>query len=234
MMILLALLLLAALLMRQGRRPKARQPVGRVPEAARELYTRRNFLKLGLAVGGAAALAYSGADEAVEEWHYEDVRDDDTNTAARFFHEWGERWWFVGWGLFAVADAAVASTPLTRWGRRNFESLVVGLPTLWTVQRGLGAARPKDLTHGPRFAPLQDDNTASGHAFVSAIPWLQAAHMLQPTPAKAAAGLMALPTGWSRLHDRKHYPSQVLLGWGIAWESVRAVHRVDAPKDGEA
>jgi PAP2 superfamily/TAT (twin-arginine translocation) pathway signal sequence len=192
----------------------------------RRLYTRRNFLKLGAAVAGAAGLVYSGADEAVESWHHDRLQSASSDRLADFLHHFGERWWFGIWGAFALVDRFAGSSPLSRWGRQSFHAMAVGLPSLWTVQRGLGGARPKDDTHGPRFVPFADDNAASGHCFIGAIPCLVAARRLG-LPAPRTLAYLASPwVGWSRINDHKHYLSQVLLGYGIAWQAVESVESV--------
>jgi membrane-associated phospholipid phosphatase len=208
------------------RRTRGRQPFAQTGRQYRTLYSRRNFLKLGGAVAGAAVLAYSGADEAVEDWHSSQVVGDTSNVMAKFLHEFGERYWFGYWAAFAVIDAYVGSTALSRWGRQSFGAMVVGLPTLWTVQRGLGGARPKDHTHGPRFLPFADDNTASGHTFIGAIPWLVLARRAGAPAPRTLAYALSPWVGWSRINDHKHYLSQVLLGYGIAWEAVATVEAV--------
>ncbi len=189
----------------------------------RRMYSRRNFLRLGAGLVGAGALAYSGADEACESWYSDHVDSAAADQLARLVEPWGRRFWFVNWLLLAILDVTYHSSALTRWGRRNWEAMLVGLPTLWGVQYGLGAARPTDNSHGPRWKPLADENTASGHAFMAAIPWLTAAKTAGRGWARAAAGVGSTLTGWSRFHDRRHYLSQVLLGWGIAWTAVDAV-----------
>jgi len=40
-------------------------------------------------------------------------------------------------------------------------------------------------------------------------------------------------TGLSRINDRKHYLSQVILGWSIAWNAVEAVHGKELPTDAD-
>jgi len=188
--------------------PRRGRPLGRATaEHYRRLYTRRNFLALAAAITGAAALAYSGADEAVDDWHRRSVKNTTTDRLAKFLHHFGERWWFALFGGFALVDRFLASTPVSRWGRESFHAMVVGLPTLWTVQRGLGGARPKDETHGPRFLPFVDDNAASGHTFIGAIPWLVAARHMGHAPARGVARALSPWVGWSRINDRKHYLS---------------------------
>lgn len=189
----------------------------------RRNYGRRSFLRLGGALAGAALLAYSGADEAIDQFHTDVVRGRVSNGIRKVVNPWGERWWFLNWALLAGVDAWLKTSPLTRWGRKNFEAMVVGLPTLWTVQRGLGANRPSSDNASPRWRPLQADNSASGHAFIAAIPWLNLAAASGHRGGRAAAQLMSVLTGWSRINDRKHYLSQVILGWVMAWNAVSAV-----------
>ncbi|MCB1183908.1 phosphatase PAP2 family protein [bacterium] len=189
----------------------------------RRNYGRRAFLRLGGALVAAGVLAYSGADEAIEGFHRRRVRSAGTDRAAHVLKFCGERFWFVNWLLVGAVDAWWRSTAFSRWGRANFEAMVVGLPTLWTVQRGLGANRPSSDDGSPRWRPLHAANSASGHTFMSAVPWLNLAARTGSVPVGAVARAASVLTGWSRLNDRKHYPSQILLGWVIAANAVDAV-----------
>ena len=78
---------------------------------------------------------------------------------------------------------------------------------------------------------MSDDNSASGHAFIAAIPWLNLARRTGNMNARWAARFGSVLTGWSRINDRKHYLSQVVLGWSIAWNAVEAVHGNELPTD---
>lgn len=217
-------------------------------------YGRRAFLRLGGALGLAAVLAYSGADEAFERWHTgaldpregraEEARDalraqgrkdeakhlktesfpnSGSDFVAQAAKPWGERELFLVWGVTGLADWLWRSSPASRWGRANFEAMCVGLPTLWTVQRVLGANRPSSHDGSPRWRPFQHANSASGHAFIGAIPFWTLARRLSPAWARGLAAGLGTLTGWSRINDRKHYLSQVLLGWTIAFNAVSAV-----------
>lgn len=200
----------------RAERPE-RNPFRDTGRLYRETYSRRGFLRLGLMGAGAAVLAHTGVDEAVDRWHSEAVRSDATDRASHWLHDFGERPWFLYWGVFALADAYLGSTALTRWGRRNFQSMIVGLPALWAFQYGGGGSRPTDALGAARWqGPLKDDNTASGHAFIAAVPWLNAGVEIENRWVHAGARVLSLGTGWSRLNDRKHYVGQVLLGYGIA------------------
>jgi len=211
--------------------------VSRLTAAGRRCYSRRGFFKLGGALLGAGALIYSGVDDRADRWHRDRVRSPESDVLARGLKPLGERPWFLAWGLAALLDARWRSTSLTRWGRRNFEAMVVGLPLLWGLQYGLGASRPTDGDglRGPRWGrPLRDDNSASGHAFMGALPWLTAARMADGPWLRAAAYAGSLLTGWSRVNDRKHYLSQVWLGWFAAWSAAAAVVAADPENPADA
>jgi len=236
MWIAIGLSLVCALLLMPGRWRRGGPPDHLLQGSGshwRRNYNRRSFLRLGGAVVAAGVLAYSRADEAVDGFHAETVRSKGTDTASRVVNPLGERFWFVNWFLIAAVDAWVRSGPFSRWGRENFEAMVVGLPVLWTVQRGLGANRPSDENPSPRWRPLDDDNAASGHAFISAIPWLNLARRTGRPQLRWAARIVSVLTGWSRINDRKHYLSQVILGWTIAWNATEAVHGIDRPAAGK-
>ncbi len=193
-------------------------------------YGRRAFIKLGIAFLGAGVLAYSGADEAIESFHSGNIRNKTSDSLAHFFKFGGERFWFGNWALVGALDGWVRSNAFSRWGRANFEAMTVGLPLLWTMQRGLGANRPSSDDGSPRWRPMNAANSASGHAFMAAVPWLTLAKRNNLLPVRQAAYLASALTGWSRLNDRKHYLSQIILGWTIAWNAVSAVADDDLKK----
>jgi hypothetical protein len=202
--------------------------------AWRSCYSRRSFLRLGVGVLAAGVLAYSGADEAVENWHAGTVRGRLSNPLAALVKIWGERIWFGVWALLAALDATLRSSPLSRWGRESFEATLVGLPLLWTTQRALGGARPGARPRGPRWRLLADDKSASGHAFMAAVPWLTLAHRLDGMTGRSLARAASLLGGWSRLNDRMHYPSQILLGYLIAWTAVDAAGQARQEREAAA
>lgn len=221
-------------------------------------YGRRAFLRLGGALGLAAVLAYTGADEAVDRWYTgtfkpregradqarAELRADGREAAAKEIQAesfprsasdraaaavkpTGERAWFLVWGLGGLADWLWRSGPASRWARSNFEAMCVGLPTLWTVQRVLGTGRPSHDDASPRWRPFRHANAASGHAFMAAIPFWTLARRIDSGYARGLARGLGMVTGWSRINDHKHYLSQVILGWTIAWNAVEANEQDD-------
>ena len=217
-----------------GRPDRGRLPCAETGSHYKRHYGRRGFLQLGGAVAAAAVLVYSGADKAVDAWHRDRIRSPRSDRVAETAKIFGERFWFGFWAAFMLLDSLIASNPLTRWGRRTFEAMVVGLPALWTTQRVLGASRPtdgdSDPAHvpDPRYHPMDDDNSASGHAFIAAIPWLTLMRRTGSAPVRAGSVAAMLPTGWSRLNDRRHFFSQIVLGYALAWQATGTVAAAEA------
>lgn len=211
-------------LRRRGTSPdRPENPLHQLGPTGRALYTRRNFLKLVGATAGGALISYSGLDEAVHDLYVAHARGNASDSVARVAKGFGENEIALAGLSYALADWALPGTAIGRWGRECFTATATGLPVLWTWQRALGASRPSDSKDwGPRYRPFTDANSVSGHTFLAAVPFLVGArHVGAPV---AAWGLRALSplTGWSRINDGRHYLSQVLLGYGLAFEAAKA------------
>ena len=67
---------------------------------------------------------------------------------------------------------------------------------------------------------IEDRDT---NAFIGAIPFLAAADMVESPLLKGTLYVCSTFVGFSRMTDNAHYPSQIFLGWYLAWASSRAV-----------
>jgi len=100
---------------------------------------------------------------------------------------------------------------------------VLGAPPLLLAQSLTGGSRPNEVTHGSDWSPFQDDNGVSGHAFLGAIPYPSAARMAKRPWVKATLFAVSTIPGFSRITDDAHYPSQVFLGWTLAFVATSTV-----------
>ncbi|WP_417379324.1 phosphatase PAP2 family protein [Gimesia sp.] len=138
--------------------------------------------------------------------------------------------------LFAaawVAGAMFEKIPLVNqtgeWGERSLRAIIVGTPPMLAMQLVTGASRPGETTANAQWKPFQDNNGVSGHSFMGAIPFLAAAKVTDKPLLKLAfyAGSTLVPL--SRINDNRHYPSQVFLGWWMAWIATNAVDATQNP-----
>jgi membrane-associated phospholipid phosphatase len=130
-----------------------------------------------------------------------------------------------------VFDGNVVGDVVGEWGSRSLRMFVVGAPPLYVLQLATGASRPSDGP-GSQWHFFNDNNGVSGHAFIGAIPFLAAAEMVESPLLKGTLYVCSTFTGFSRMTDNAHYPSQVFLGWYLAWASSIAVSRTEIAFDG--
>ncbi len=197
-----------------------------------DFYSLRGVAIVGTQVGIAAVLANTSLDEDFQDWHDDDIKGSGSDSFADAVSWLGDGRIMIP----VVAGAALLECfarddqPVLRgighWGNRCSRSVLVGAPTVLGLQYLLGASRPAD-GRGSSWKPFDDNNSVSGHAFIGATPFLNAARMTESLPLKVTFyGLSTLPA-WSRVNDQRHYLSQVLLGWGIAWLAADVVDRTE-------
>jgi membrane-associated phospholipid phosphatase len=92
-----------------------------------------------------------------------------------------------------------------------------------------GGTRPEDNhpdgSHWRFFG--SNGRAASGHAFIGGITFLNAAELTDNVPLKSALYVASVLPAWSRIIQDKHYLSQAILGWWLAYLSTRAVELTD-------
>jgi len=134
------------------------------------------------------------------------------------------------WGTAAVTGLVFDELPVGNvvgeWGSRSLRMFAVGAPPLYVLQKVTGASRPSD-GYGSQWHFNNDNNGVSGHAFIGAIPFLAAAEMVENPWAKGTLYVCSTFCGLSRVDSNAHYPSQVFLGWYLAFASSLAVEKTE-------
>ncbi|MCC9599149.1 phosphatase PAP2 family protein [Stieleria sp. JC731] len=194
---------------------------------------------LKLVAGGAligAAIANTTLDQQIQDHFQASVRGATSDDWFEGLHSSKE----LGNGLYTLPifgaawlagevfdDSAVMQTT-GRWGKRTLRSFLVGAPPLIVAQRLTGGSRPNEDRHASHWQPFNDNNGVSGHAFMSALPFINAAKMTDRRDLKTILYAGSLLGPISRVNDEAHYPSQVALGWWLAYVAATAIERTDA------
>jgi hypothetical protein len=208
------------------------QPTGLLPLLIRDqqqFYSRQSLRPLVIGLTANAILANTRMDQEFADWYQRDVRASGTDDFARIAKVFGEQWYMAG----AFASASVAGRYLDIdprvqiWGDRSMRSLLVGVGPLWLLQRSIGSSRPNDAPPSSDWDFWNDNNGASGHTFVGAIPFLVAGQLAERPAARFAWVAASTLPGWSRINDNDHYLSQVILGWCLAYAATQSVRRTD-------
>lgn len=202
----------------------------------REFYAPRTMALLLVGLGGAAILANTPLDEDFQHWHDRQIQGRSSDIFADAFRWFGEGKImipvFAGTALLGPAcdswcpECAV----LGEWGVRCARGVLVGGPTLLALKYLTGASRPEDGPGSSRWRPLHDSKGASGHAFIGALPFLNAAMMCDDPGWRIILYTLSTFTAWSRINDDKHYLSQAFLGWWVAYLAAEAVDRTQTKR----
>jgi hypothetical protein len=193
-------------------------------EDYRRFYSPPELFALAGGIGLAAVFANADIgdktiDENFQQWHHEHVA---THNARKFAYVVKE-FYAVCSGAGQAWESSPTARTIGEWGDRSLRSFFVGGPVILALQYGLGASRPEDHTNGSRWVPFFAENSASGHAFIGGINFINAAMMTDNVPLKSALYVASIVPGWSRIIQDKHYISQVVLGWWVAYLSASAV-----------
>ena len=204
----------------------------KVLEDYRNFYSCESLTCITAAFGAGALMANTGFDTTMQNAWQEGVRPTDVGT---FFSDCK----VIGEGKYAlpifgaaaltgvVFEGQPAGDIVGEWGSRSLRMFVVGAPPLYVLQMATGASRPGESPDGSKWHFFNDNNGVSGHAFVGAIPFLAAAEMVENPLAKGTLYVCSTFVGFSRMTDNAHYPSQIFLGWYLAWASSMAVSRTE-------
>lgn len=183
----------------------------------------------GFAIG--ALIANSSMDDGIQRHFQSSVRSANSDEWFESLHaskELGNGTYTLpvfglAWALGRGFSDSESMSRVGDWGERSIRGFVVGAPAVIVLQQLTGGSRPDETTHQSKWQPLADNNGVSGHAFMGALPFITAAKLSERPQQKAVFYLLSTVAPLSRVNDNAHYPSQVLLGWWMAYLAASAV-----------
>jgi len=204
----------------------------KVLEDYRNFYSCESLTCITAAFGAGALMANTGFDTTMQNAWQQGVTPTDVGTFFSDCKPIGEgKYALPIFGAAALTGVVLEGQPagdiVGEWGSRSLRIFVVGAPPVYVLQMATGASRPGESSAGSDWHFWNDNNGVSGHAFVGAIPFLAAAEMVENPLAKGTLYVCSTFVGFSRMTDNAHYPSQVFLGWYLAWASSMAVNRTE-------
>ncbi len=211
----------------KSRFPRASRAGHKVWRDYKNFYDCEGLVCVTAAFGAGALMANTGFDDTMQTAWQNGVEPTGVGTFFSGCKDIGEgRYVLPIFGVAAATGLVFEGNPfgdvVGEWGSRSLRMFVVGAPPLYVLQLATGASRPSD-GYGSHWHFFNDNNGVSGHAFVGAIPFLAAADMVESPLLKGTLYVCSTFVGFSRMTDNAHYPSQVFLGWYLAWASSRAV-----------
>ncbi len=199
--------------------------VDRIVSDHRNYYDAQSFRVLagGFLIG--AAFANTKLDQEIQDHFQSNMRSPSSDEAYEFLHankDLGDGWYTLpvfatAWAVGTVFDEPPWLATTGRWGERSMRSFLVGAPPLILAQLATGGSRPGETDHDSRWRPFQDNNGVSGHSFMSALPFINAAKMTR-APVVEVGILPWLAAGAAFSHQRQrplHVSSRPRLGDGF-------------------
>ena len=193
----------------------------------RQHYSWRPLGKVAIGMGVAGVIANTDADAKIQDFFNEDLSGSAGDDLAEFFTTVGDvahplyafpiylgAMWLGGYN--GESESAVA-----RWGANSMRAVLVGTPEVVVLSKAIGGHRPEQ--GDPGWYPFEDDAGVSGHAFLGAVPIISAARLTNKRWLKYTLYATSTLPGLARVYDDKHYFSQALLGWWIAYVSAETV-----------
>jgi membrane-associated phospholipid phosphatase len=215
----------------KSRFPRLSRAGHKVWEDYRNFYDCESLVCTTAAFGAGALMANTGFDDTMQAAWIRGVEPTGLGTFFTGCKDIGEgRYALPIFGVAAATGLVFEGNPVGdvvgEWGSRSLRIFVVGAPPLYVLQMATGASRPAEDV-GSKWHFWNDNNGVSGHAFVGAIPFLAAADMVESPLLKGTLYVCSTFVAFSRMTTDSHYPSQVFLGWYLAWASARAVDHTE-------
>jgi len=212
---------------------------GRIRSDFQNFYSRENFANILVGYGVHAAISNTSLDKNLNRWYQNNVRSNglgEISEAARDFGSWAAVAPVIVVGAVYCCDRITyrfrifetrGGSFLGEFASRTTRGYLVGTPVMLLSQNLIGAGRPDNPNSSSRWQPFRHDKGVSGHAFVGAMPFITLAQMSDNFWLKAGFYTCSTMAAWSRFNDERHYLSQVLLGWYLAYLSCRAVSKTE-------
>lgn len=200
----------------------------------KNFYSLKNQANVGIGIALSGILANTSSDENFQDWVQDSVVNEDTNNFSDAVKEMGS-WTKVApvylglWGVGSLLKNTRIGNETRSFSSETARGLFVGMPSVLLWQFVLGASRPSDEGDS-KWHPFEDNNSASGHTFTGAVPFLTAARRTDNIYLKSLFYLGSTFTGYSRINDHQHYLSQTILGWWLAYSAVESIHKTENSK----
>jgi hypothetical protein len=203
-------------------------------------YSPDSALNLGAAAAIGATLANTEWDHQIQKHFHASVRGASSDDWFDFLHankELGNGMYTLpvigtAWVVGEAFDNSPAMHRMGDWGEKSIRGVLIGAPAVLILQKVTGASRPGETTEGSEWHPMRDNNGVSGHAFMSALPFITAAKMTDRPVPKTFFYVGSTIGPLSRVNDNAHYPSQIGIGWALAFIAASAVQQTDTGKRG--
>lgn len=193
-------------------------------------YSARRLGQLALLVGGTGIMANTDIDQNWYDYYQDHIRSSATNRIADSFEPLGRLEtvlmtlpvYATGMVLSKYASHSDFANRYGEYGSRALRTFALAVPQQVLFVETLGGERP--VKNGDsHWKPIREGRAVSGHSLAGAVPFISAAKMTDNYRLKIPLYALSTLTGLSRINDKKHFPSQVVFGWSLAYLAASSV-----------
>lgn len=191
-----------------------------------------NMIYLGNYLVAAGIFANTGLDSTIQRYWQDEIAGPSADRFFKPFKDIGALSYYyfpiylTAVGIGAWQECTLMGNVVYSWGYRSLRTILLSTLQSVTLAYVLGSGRPS-RGEPSKWQPFRYKTGVSGHAQFGAVPFLTAAWMTDPPVLRYTLFAVSTLPGLSRINSNAHYFSQVLLGWGIAFLSSRAIYMSD-------
>ena len=188
------------------------------------------MLLASFTIGG--VIANSSMDQSAHNFYQDNIRSEATNNFVDTWRPMGQSGALILYGsLGAFCLVANDSEVGEAAGELLFKSgraFAVGTIPLHIMKQVTGGSRPVNSQRSSYWKPFTLRHGVSGDTYTAAIFFINLAKMTDNIYWKSFFYTVSTFGGIGRINDECHYPSQVFLGWMMAYAACDAVWHTDS------
>ncbi len=204
-----------------------KSPFNEIPNDLHNYFSKKTFIPLFSAFTLGGAIANSPMDQKIYDFYQKQIRTDNTDAFLTFWKKMGQDELIIAYGGLTLFSFAGENSKVGSFSKHllfnSLRAFTIGGIPLQLARLLTGGNRPIYTNKSSYWEPLTSPRGVSGHTYTGAILFITWAKMVDGISYKGLLYGLSTLTGISRVNDGFHYPSQVFLGWMMAYVACDAV-----------
>ena len=207
-------------------------PIEKIPHDAKAYFSAENGKMLASCFTIGAVIANSPMDQYLYDFYQNNIRNDHTDFLVDHWRTMGQNGAIAAYSAIALFSLGARGTKAGDFAYellfKSGRAFAIGTIPLHTMKQLTGGSRPIYTKRSSYWKPFTLRHGVSGDTYTGAILFITLAKMVESNYLKALFYGISTLNGIGRINDGYHYPSQVFLGWMMAYAACDAVDHTDS------
>ncbi|MCH9621854.1 MAG: hypothetical protein S4CHLAM20_12820 [Chlamydiia bacterium] len=204
----------------------------KIPIDFKNYFSESTLITLVIGFSAGAVMANTTIDQDIQDFYQNNLRSQGTDNFFQFWKYMGQDQALYAYGGLSAFALTFQNRPMGGYVGdlvlKSARAFIVGTIPLHVAREIVGGSRPSNTTRSSTWDFFTLPHGVSGHTYTGAILFITGAKMVDDLFLKSLLYIGSTLTGISRINDNDHYPSQVMLGWLMAYVACEAVSRTDS------